>query len=203
MSSLQPLPLTGQACELEKRFSLGETVSFSFLLFLQGSAVPGFPHMGCWVASTSYGLFQFLPCRQRGSISSVHLTTSFVQKGCIQLPSCARICGSLPSSVLHSPGRLTDLFGWEWISYRAVQAGSRQRFCVHLCLVRPVSLMLAATLFLWFSALHYWWWGYRHTKTEIDLQRQVAVRGSVSAPIMVGPGTPRCLQISVILCVVF
>jgi hypothetical protein len=55
------------------------------------------------------------------------------------------------------------------------------------------SQMLAAALFLQFSALHYCWRGCRHTKEERDVCRWVAVRGSVSTHIVVGPGIPRCL----------
>jgi hypothetical protein len=32
---------------------------------------------------------------------------------------------------------ISRLFGWKWISYRTGQVGSRQRFCVHLCLAGP------------------------------------------------------------------
>jgi hypothetical protein len=67
----------------------------------------------------------------------VNLDTNFGQSGCNHLPNCARICGSLPNHDLHSPGRFADLLGWKQVSYRAAQAGSRQRFCVCLCLVDP------------------------------------------------------------------
>jgi hypothetical protein len=65
------------------------------------------------------------------------------------------------------------------------------------------SQMFVAALFLWFSVLHYCWQGCRHTMVERDLRRQAAVGGSVSASIMAGPGTLRCLQVSAVLCIVF
>jgi hypothetical protein len=58
---------------------------------------------------------------------SVYLATFFVQNGCIQLPSCARICGPIPDNMSYSPGGLADSLGWKRISYRAVRAGYRQQ----------------------------------------------------------------------------
>jgi hypothetical protein len=70
---------------------------------------------GCWVVLPPYGLFQLhvlpLPLRERENITSVYLATRFVQRGCIWLPNCDKICSSLPNSVLHSPCRLADLLG--------------------------------------------------------------------------------------------
>jgi hypothetical protein len=80
------------------------------------------------------GFFSSSPPRWRGNIPSVYLVTSFVKKECNQLPSCARICGSLRYTVLHSPGGLADLLGFKEISSREVQSGGRQKFCVCLCL---------------------------------------------------------------------
>jgi hypothetical protein len=129
--------------------------------------------------------------RQRGNIPSMYLATSSVPRGCIQLPSCARICESLPNSVLHSLGRLADSLGWKFISYRAAQAGSRQSFCVCLCLVGPgLSRCLQQLSFC--GSLHcIIVWEVVETLKWRDLCRQVAVRGSVSVCILVGPGTPR------------
>jgi hypothetical protein len=119
-----------------------------------------YPHMG---------LFQLcvlpFPPRQRGNISSVYLATSFVQRGCTRIPSCARVWGSLPNSVLHSPGRLAECLGWKQICYRAAQAGVRQVLCLHVFGESQSSQMLAV-LFLCFSVLHYCWQGCRHTTAE-------------------------------------
>jgi hypothetical protein len=108
--------------------------------FLQGSAMPGFPHSGFWVTQPTQGLFQLCilpPPQAEGKYSLCVFGHHFVQRGCSQLPSCARRCVSLPNSVLGSPGWLADLLGWKQSSYRAEQAGGRQRFCVHLCLAGP------------------------------------------------------------------
>jgi hypothetical protein len=43
----------------------------------------------------------------------------------------------VPNSVFCSPDRLANSLVSKWISYRAAQAGSRQRFCVHLFLASP------------------------------------------------------------------
>jgi hypothetical protein len=53
------------------------------------------------------------------------------------------------------------------------------------------------------NALHYFWEGCRHIKAETDLRRWAAVKVSVSTLIMAGPVTPRCLQISAILSILF
>jgi hypothetical protein len=58
----------------------------------------------------------------------------------------SRICGSIPNSVLCSPGALADSHGWKWINYRAKQAGGRERFCVCLFWRSRSSQMLAAAL---------------------------------------------------------
>jgi hypothetical protein len=91
------------------------------------------------------------PHRQRGNNFLHVFGHQFCPERCDWLPSCARICGSFPNSVLCSPGGLVDSLGWKQISYRAVQAGSRQRFCACLCLVGPglprcLQLSLCASL---------------------------------------------------------
>jgi hypothetical protein len=169
--------------------------------FLQGNAMPGFPHSMLLSRSTpTYGLFQLcvLPLipRQRGNVPSVYLTTSFVQRGYNWLPSCVSVCGSLPNSVLCSPGRLADLFGWKRVSYRAVQAGSRGftsacvwRVPVFLDACSNLSSVLCIALLLVRLQTH---------KAERDLHRLVAFKGSVSVSIIAGPSIPSCLQFSVL-----
>jgi hypothetical protein len=156
-------------------------------------------HMGFFSVSCSA---LSSPSRQRGNIPSMYLATSFVQREHNQLPHCARIWGSLPNSVLCSPCGLPDLLGWKGISYRATQAGNRQRSFVSTCVWQSwSSQMLAAALcIVRVSPLCYSWWGWRQSKVERDLCRQVAVGGFVSACIMVGPGTPSCFQVFAILC---
>jgi hypothetical protein len=61
----------------------------------------------------------------------------FCPEGIQSALSCARIWGSLPNSVSHSPGGLADLLVWKQISDRAAQAGGRQRFCAPVCFVGP------------------------------------------------------------------
>jgi hypothetical protein len=78
-----------------------------------------------------------------------------------------------------------------------------ERGFVSACFGGPGLPRCLQQLFLWFSALHYCWQGCRYTKAERDLYRQVIVRGSVSAHIMADTGTPRCLQVSAVLCIVF
>jgi hypothetical protein len=107
-------------------FSFGETVSFGLLQI----SVPG--QCSAWLfpqglLSRSCLRWAFsgvlhLPSRQRGNSPSVYLATSFAKRGYNWLPSHARICYSLPNSVLHKSGGLADSLGWKWISERAVQA---------------------------------------------------------------------------------
>jgi hypothetical protein len=126
--------------------------------------------------------------RQKGNIPLVYLANSFVQRRCNQFPSCV---SSLPNSVLCLPGGLADSLGCKQISFMAVQINSRQRFLCLLVFGRSwSSQMLVASLFLRFSGLCYCWQACRR-----DLCRRVAVVGSMSAYIMAGPGTPRCLQV--------
>jgi hypothetical protein len=90
--------------------------------FLQGSAMLDFLHRGCWVTQLTHGLFQLcvlsLPHRQKGNIPFMHLAISFVQRKCNRLPSCIRVWGSLPNSLLHSPDQLVVLLGWKRIATR-------------------------------------------------------------------------------------
>jgi hypothetical protein len=99
MSSCQPLPLTGQDCELEMSFSLVRRSVSACFHFLQGSAMPGFPHSNCWVAPLRHRLFQIcvLPLPQvEWKYSFCVFGHQFCQTGCNWLPICARMCGSLP-----------------------------------------------------------------------------------------------------------
>jgi hypothetical protein len=100
-------------------------------------------------------------------------------------------------------GRLADSLGWKRVSYRAVQAGVRERCCVCLCLAVLVfpdtyislSEVLCMALLLVRLQTHL-------SPRETCTGGRQTVRGSVSARIMVGPGTPKCLQVSAVLCVV-
>jgi hypothetical protein len=127
ISSCQPLPLTGQACELEMSFSLCETVSFSLLTVSPRQCSAWLSPQGCWAAPHPHELFQLCiphPTPGRGEIF-LPFGHKFCSEECNQLPSCTRIWGSLPNSVLCSLGGLADSLCWEWTSYRAAQAGSR------------------------------------------------------------------------------
>jgi hypothetical protein len=142
MSSRQPFPFTGQSCELKISFSLGEILSYSLLPISprQCNAWLSPQQLLCCYTPTQAISAQrsaLHTSRQRGNILSVYLATSLVQRGCNWLPDWAKICDFLPNSVLHSPGGLADSLNWKWISYRAMQASSRQRFCVYLCLSCP------------------------------------------------------------------
>jgi hypothetical protein len=184
MSSLQPLPLTGQACWVRNELCFWWNCQFQLALGVSKAVAAELPHH-------HIGFFSNMFCpspssRQKGSIPSVCLATSFVQRGCNRVPSCARIW-SFP----RLPGGLADSLGWKWISYKANQAGGRERFCVHMFLVGSSLPKCFQQLILWFSVLHYCWWDCRHTKAK---------RGSVSTHITAGPGTPRCFQVSAVLC---
>jgi hypothetical protein len=94
------------------------------------------------------GLFQLcvlpFPPRQRGNISSVYLATSFVQRECIWLPSCARI---------EVPSKKCVAFTWQvsrfaWLRMGELRGSTPQA-------VSWSSQTLAADLFLQFSGLHY------------------------------------------------
>jgi hypothetical protein len=86
----------------------------------------------------------------------------------------------------------------------AGQAGGKQRFCVCLCLAGP-SLPRCLQQLSFCGSLHC---VIVSEVTDTLRQRERSVqacssRGSVSAGIMEGTDTPRCLQIPSILCVVF
>jgi hypothetical protein len=155
------------------------------------------PHMGFSGLHSAH-----LSPRKRGNIPSVCLATSFVQTECNWLPSCARIWGSIPNSVFCSPGGLAVFLGWKWISCRAAQAGSRQRFCVCLCLVAQSSQLLTQALFLQVSALRYSWQDYRQVKAERWGQESSSRRFFVHM-YYGGTSIPRCLQVSAIPCILF
>jgi hypothetical protein len=198
MSSCQLLPLTGQACELEMSFSLGETVSFSLLPV---SPRPSFPHSGCWVAPYPQGLFQILilplpPGRKE--IFPLCFSTSFVQRECNWPSSSARIWDSLTWQV--------SKFAWLKMDQLQDNAGRQQTevLCLLIFWWSQSSHMLAAALFLWFSGLQYFGEGVDTLRQrERELHTWAAIRGSVSALIMMGPGIPRCLQVSATLCILF
>jgi hypothetical protein len=153
------------------------------LAFPTGAAKLLDPHMDYFSS-----VFCLYSPRQKGNIPLVYLANSFVQRRCNQFPSCV---SSLPNSVLCLPGGLADSLGCKQISFMAVKINSRQRFLCLLVFGRSwSSQMLVASLFLRFSGLCYCWQACRR-----DLCRRVAVVGSMSAYIMAGPGTPRCLQV--------
>jgi hypothetical protein len=78
------------------------------LAFPSGAAELPHPHLSLF--SSAFCLYP----PGRGKIfPPLCLATSFAQKLCNQLSSCDRIWGSLPNSVLCSPGRLTDPLGWK------------------------------------------------------------------------------------------
>jgi hypothetical protein len=124
-------------------------------------------------------------------------------RDCNWLPSCARICGSLPNRVLHLFGWLADSLGWKGSTTGQCRQVADRGFVFAVFGRSQSSQMLAADLFLPFCVLYYCWQGCRHTKADRNLCRWVTVKGSVSLCIMAGPGSPRCLQFSSVLYVVF
>jgi hypothetical protein len=107
MSSCQPLPLTGQACELEMSFSLGEIVSFSSLP-VSPRQCSAWPQACSTHTRASSALCSVPPPRQRGDIPSMYLATSLSRGGAISSPFVLEYV--VPSqTVFCSPGRLADL----------------------------------------------------------------------------------------------
>jgi hypothetical protein len=130
--------MLGWNCELVMSFSLGETISFSLLLVSPRQSNAWLSPQ--WLLSRPTPVWDFsalcsasLP-QAEGKYSLHVFGHKFCPERCNWLPGCARICGFLPKSVLHSPGGLADSLGWKQISYRAVQVGGRQKFCVLLCM---------------------------------------------------------------------
>jgi hypothetical protein len=170
MSSSQLLPLTGQAFDLEMSFSAGETTSFSLLLVSPRQCSAWLFPQGLLSCSTPTWAFSVTcsapPSPQKGNIPSVYLATSFVQRGCNGSPAVLEYV--LPSKQCVALTWQFSRFTWLKRDQLQSSTGRQQREVLCLLVFGRLwsSQMLAAALFLWFSALHYYLRGCRHTKAE-------------------------------------
>jgi hypothetical protein len=151
MSSHQLLLLTGQACELEMNFSLGETVSSSLLLVSPKKCSTWLSPQGllsCPTPTWAFSSSVFSPSpRQREIFPLCFGPPVLSKRGAIGSPAVLEYV-DLSQTVCCT--HLADSLGWKWI-YRAAQAGGTQRFYICLCLAGPSLPRCLQKLSFWSS----------------------------------------------------
>jgi hypothetical protein len=142
MWSHQSLPLTGQVCDVELSFSPGRLSISAHFQFLQGSAITSFHHSAaelphCHRANSS--VHSAPPTPDSWKTFPPHIWPPVFSRGFAVGPP-AKLEYVVPSktdNVFCSSRGIADSLGWKWVSSRAPQADSSQKFCVQHVLAGP------------------------------------------------------------------
>jgi hypothetical protein len=93
VSSHQPLPLIGQACELEMSFSLGDTMDFNLLLVSPRQCSAWLSPQGCCVPPPPQGLFQLHVLPPHPQAEGKYSLLVFVHQCCSEgVQSALQLC---------------------------------------------------------------------------------------------------------------
>jgi hypothetical protein len=183
------------------------------LWFLQGSAIPGFPHSAAEFLHPCTGYFSsmfcFFPAGRRE-----------IFHPCIWLPVLSKVGANsypavleyvVPSQTVCCTHLAVLQISWPTAENSSATGQCRQaadRGLVFVCVwwvpVFPdacSSLHVVFCVALLLARLETQWGGEKAAQADGSLR--FSVWGSVSTLILAGPGIPRCPQVSVFLCIVF